>query len=213
MIISHKYKYIFLKTNKTAGTSIEIALSKNCGPMDVITPISPKDEELRAQLGHPGPQNYIIDGRCDYYNHIPAEDVKASIADDVWRSYFKFCFERNPYDRVVSLYYYRNQREPRISISDFIAHGSLGLLKQKGSDVYRIKNKIVVDKVLRFERINEELESVRKHVGIPDKIELPNAKSGFRQDQRSYRDILCHDDKNIISKMFEAKLHDFGYKW
>lgn len=212
MIISHKHKYIFLKTSKTAGTSIEIALSKHCGPMDVITPISPQDESLRTQLGGPGPQNYIIDGRNDYYNHVSAEDVKASIDDEVWRSYFKFCFERNPYDRAVSLYYYRNQRK-QISISDFIAQGSLRLLKQKGSDIYRIKDKIVVDRILRFERINEELESVRKRVGLPNKIELPNAKSGFRQDSRSYRDILSRDDKNIISKMFEAELHDFGYKW
>ncbi|MEL6382956.1 MAG: chondroitin 4-O-sulfotransferase, partial [Cyanobacteria bacterium J06626_18] len=33
MIISHEYKFIFLKTRKTAGTSIEIALSKFCGPL------------------------------------------------------------------------------------------------------------------------------------------------------------------------------------
>ena len=37
MIISHKHKFIFIKTVKTAGTSIDIALSKICEPQDIIT--------------------------------------------------------------------------------------------------------------------------------------------------------------------------------
>ena len=60
MIISHAHKFIFLKTNKTAGTSIEIALSKFCGPSDIITPISPEDEEMRRKLGYLGSQNYVL---------------------------------------------------------------------------------------------------------------------------------------------------------
>ena len=65
MIISHKYKFIFLKTSKTAGTSIEIALSKFCNENDVITPISPKDELVRSDLGYKGPQNYMFSFRKD----------------------------------------------------------------------------------------------------------------------------------------------------
>jgi len=46
MIVSHKYKYIFLKTNKTAGTSVEIALSSYCGDEDIIAGIAKEDERL-----------------------------------------------------------------------------------------------------------------------------------------------------------------------
>ena len=38
MILSHKHKFIFIKTKKTAGTAIEAAISQLCGPDDVITP-------------------------------------------------------------------------------------------------------------------------------------------------------------------------------
>ncbi len=31
MIISHEHKFIFLKTKKTAGTSVELALTRLCG--------------------------------------------------------------------------------------------------------------------------------------------------------------------------------------
>ena len=41
MIISHEYEVIFVKTRKTAGSSMEIALSKYLGDKDVITPCMP----------------------------------------------------------------------------------------------------------------------------------------------------------------------------
>jgi len=60
MIISHKYQFIFLKTAKTAGTSIEIALSRFCGQDDIITPVSVEDELKRQAAGGVAPQNYLV---------------------------------------------------------------------------------------------------------------------------------------------------------
>ena len=58
MIICHPLKLIFIKTKKVGGTSFEIALSSFCDASSVITPISGADEQTRASLGYPGPQNH-----------------------------------------------------------------------------------------------------------------------------------------------------------
>ena len=130
MIISHKHRFIFMKTSKTAGTSIEIELSKFLGPQDVITPISEDDEALREDWGGHGPQNYEIRAntpfikkmkaeRCwqgGFYNHMSALEVKNLVDPDVWQNYFKFCVVRSPWERVVSNYYWRYKTETRPSM-------------------------------------------------------------------------------------------------
>ena len=49
MIISHSRKFIFIKTFKTGGSSLEIALSKYCGKGDILTELDPPEEALRRE--------------------------------------------------------------------------------------------------------------------------------------------------------------------
>ena len=51
MIVSFQHEFIFVKTRKTAGTSIEMALTPFCGPDDIVTPIDPPDERSRTLAG------------------------------------------------------------------------------------------------------------------------------------------------------------------
>lgn len=59
MIYSDDKKFIFIKSNKTAGTSVEIALSRaiSFGSDAIVSPISPEDEVTRLRLGGCSPQN------------------------------------------------------------------------------------------------------------------------------------------------------------
>ena len=231
MIISHKYKFIFLKTSKTAGTSIEIALSKFCNENDVITPISPKDELIRSDLGYKGPQNYMFplsDYRIidwvnvlfkyknkrwkQFYNHITAQRVKNMIDSNIWSTYYKFCFERNPWDRVVSQYYWRLS-EPRMNMKLFLKSKHFKDLIKKGRNVYTINNRIAVDKIYKYEFINDAIIDLSEKFKFTEKLELPRTKSTSRPKKRQYSDILNLDEKKYIGKVFEKEIINLDYEF
>ncbi|MGB3516786.1 MAG: sulfotransferase family 2 domain-containing protein [Elainellaceae cyanobacterium] len=214
MIVSHKHKFVFIKTAKTAGTSIEIALSKFCGDDDIITPITPVDEELRKSLGYRTAQNYTtVDGE-DIRPHVAARRVRKLISRRVWNQYYTFCFERNPWDKIVSLYYYRFRKGPRPSINDFIKSEQNKRFRRKGFDLYTIKGSIVVNRVCLYESLEEHLNDVlHNKLGIQESIELPRAKGNLRPANTSYREILDPESVDIITHLFSEEIQLFGYQF
>lgn len=231
MIISHKYKFIFVKTTKTAGTSIEIALSKFCGEDDVITPISPPDEIIRNERGGRGPQHFLLPfseyGPRDFfallkkrrrkqkfYNHIPAVDIKARIPAEIWNGYYKFCIERNPWDRLISFYYYATKsKEPRPTLAEFLASPAPAALHRRGFGCYTIDGEVVADKICKYENLTDELEQVRQHLGLPEPLELPLAKGGFRQDKRSYTEVYSPEQRDLVAQLFSREIALLDYRF
>jgi len=127
MIASKSRNFIFIKTPKTGGTSIEIVLSSWCSRSDICTPFA-DDELLRYEYGGL-PRNFgagwwresayrraIKKGNKEkiahirqelrpltkFYNHMPATAV-ADALPDLWRHAYKFTIERHPYERAVSV--------------------------------------------------------------------------------------------------------------
>jgi hypothetical protein len=211
VIVSHRHRFIFLKTRKTAGTSIEIALSKVCGPDDIITKISPEDEQLRREWGGRGPQNYeATSDRRRAYNHMPARAVRRLVGREVWRGYFKFTVERNPWDAFASSYFYtvRGLERPP-SFSEFFPC----IEEYKRSfDIYRIKGRVAVDMVCRYEQLATDLEVVRQRLGLPDPLELPRAKSGLRGG-RHYRELYSPAEALRVHELYADTVETFGYKF
>lgn len=109
MFISAENRFLYVKTSKTAGTSLEIALSKYAGPKDIITAIEPDDEALRTKLGFRGPQNHFEPGRNKYlfWNHIGIANIRARVAPKTMDKLTSFSVSRNPFTRAVSGYYWK----------------------------------------------------------------------------------------------------------
>ena len=202
MIISHKYRFVFVKTLKTAGTSIEVFLSQHCGPDDVLTPILPPVEPHRPR-NHEG-----------FFNHIPAADIRDRVGPDVWRTYFKFCVERNPWDKTLSYYHMTNAREGgRLSFDQYLRRSDFPLNLPKYTEP-KEPRRVIVDRVLRYERLAGDLRDVFEVLGIPFDGSLGvHAKSEYRTDRRPYREVYTRAQAALVGRVFapEIALHGYAY--
>jgi hypothetical protein len=227
VIVNHRHKFIFVKTRKTAGTSIEIALSPFCGPRDVITPITPEDEQVRRALGYRGPQNYRLPLRKysredvvarlagrpsrDFYNHMPAAEIRRRVGRKVWFAYYKFAVERNPFDKALSSYYWYTRKTPERSFSEWLA--TTPVERVCNYDMYAVNGALVVDRVLRYENLAKEIREVFAQLGLPEDLELPRVKSGVRRDDRHYREVLTPEEARTLSIICAREIALFGYEF
>lgn len=231
MIISHKHKFIFIKTRKTAGSSLEIALSSICGLEDIITPLNTEEENLRrTNPAYRSAQNYRVPfknyGRhevakalyrlkpVEYYTHNSAENIRQYIGREIFDSYFKFAVDRNPFDKVVSMFYYTMGIENSVfeNITDFIDAGELQMLSSY--DMYSIDKKIVVDKIYKYEELESALIDLTKRFNLEIPLTLPayKAKGNFRK-KKSYKDFLSEEERRRIEIIYarEIKLLDYSF--
>lgn len=196
MIISHKFKFIFIKTAKTAGTSIEVFLSQVCGDNDVVTPIIPHVEPHVAR-------NYK-----GFKNHMPAKKIRKKVSNNIWNNYFKFCVERNPWDKTLSHYHMINERQGgNLTLDDYFNRGKFCTNYPKYTDA---SGNIMVDRVIKYESLTEELAEVFEKLSIPFEGSLGvQAKSFYRKDRRPYQQIFSKWQKEKVEEIFakEIQLH------
>ena len=228
MIISHKYKFIFIKTFKTAGTSIEVFLSQHCDDSDIVTPISPhvSPHVARNYLGlwNPLPEILMNRGRSvgktlrslrkkrKFYNHIPARVVRARVPRSNWENYFKFCVERNPWDKTLSHYYMlKHDAGGKMTLEEYLRKGNFCI----NYPVYTDKgDNLLVDRVIKYENLSAGLGEIFGRLGIPFEGSLGvSAKSEYRINRTPYHEIFSKEQKVLIERVFEKEILMHGYTY
>lgn len=225
MIISHKHKFIFVKTRKTAGTSLQEALDRICGPDDITTPTGISDESYRPRnyKGLVNPLPYLLAKpqqhrkrrilkrtvTCErIFDHMLLSELMALPEAQQWSSYFKFCLERNPWDKTVSRYFWKYRgRSSRPDFETFVANDK----HVSDFDAYSLSGQIGVDYVGDYGELTNSIAKISKTIGCD--IPLPAHRNANTRQKRDYRDMYTAETREKIAEVYAREIAAFGYKF
>jgi hypothetical protein len=195
MIISHKHKFIFVKTFKTAGSSVEKYLYDYLGPSDILR----GSEHDNTPSLNAAPKA----------RHKTAHEIKLKYPNE-WNSYFKFSIDRNPWDVAVSWFYWMKHagRIQDYTFDDWLKQANYDQFKNWNR--YTIDNKVVVDKVLKYENLKDEIKTIP--IPYNGELETVFVKSGYRKDHH-YSDMYNNETSKIIKDNFPEVIKMFEYNF
>ena len=127
-----------------------------------------------------------------------------------WNEYFKFSFVRNPWDRLVSMYFYRRDVRKVIpcemSFKGFVRwlHFDCNPFTQIKWFQKRLQE---MDFVGRFENLYEDYEVVRERFGLE---ELPCHEGTTHDHYTTYYDReMCQ----LVTGYYKEDIDEFGYSF
>ena len=236
MLISHRKQFIFTKTVKTAGTSVESYFEKYCMPEGEWQESHGRDEYISEEgiIGYRGanPCNPI------WYNHMSARKIRDLIGQDIWDQYYKFTVIRNPFDKLISGFYADEKQRQNYSFTQRLmafVRKTLGrgnpidrvkgkteierfrCWVQKGGliidrDKYLIDGQECIDYFIFFENLHKGIKHVCDRLSIPfEPLRIPQFKKGIRRHKIPIQEYYDHESTQIVQNIYAWELGRFGY--
>ncbi len=175
-LVSHDHKFIFLKTAKTAGTSVEMFLEAMC--TGAQAPVSERTHARETERLIVGMRLVEKADRIPldkiWYNHMPASEIRNLLGQRTWDSYRTITTVRNPFDLVVSRFHWtaerrgdpplpRSPERQRAEFTDFVK----GSAFPSSADITHLDGAFAIHHVVRFEHLREDLHKLCGNLGRP----------------------------------------------
>jgi len=196
----HKWRTVFVQIPKNASTSIHSVLS------------NPTD--------------------CDNHEHELYIETLSKNDPELIESYFSFACVRNPYDRFVSNFeYYRDpDHDYRWSVE---FEDVVKMFYERGRFFYTtenrhwwpqarfiaIKKNILVDKIIRFETLDEEWSEIVDEIknNIPEGFSTPArsmCKSNItrHREGRHWEEYYTPETKKMVYELYKRDFEMFNYE-
>lgn len=239
MLVSHRKKFIFTKTVKTAGTSVEAYFEPYCVD-DTNWEVLHSRPEHVCSVGIIGYRGKLAKkSGSTWFNHMPAALIKERLGEALWDEYFKFTVIRNPFDKLISGFFMfdleeantepihpllkllgkppKKQRKPIHRVEGKTPIERFRSWIQHGghiadSNKYKINGDVCVDYFVRFENLHQDIETVCEKLSIPyNPDRMPKLKSGIRKSEMQIKDFYDPQTEAIVRKNYAWEIERFGY--
>lgn len=237
MLISHRKQFIYTKTYKTAGTSVEVYFEPYCMHKGEWQELHLR-EEYESDAGVIGYRGSPKDTTTmKWWNHMPAALIKERLNNDQkWDNYYKFCVVRNPFDKVISAFHFQNKALPnqprwyyyrrrffkrynnivhngippsmKRDFKDWLKAGKMYIDRDK----YFINNQLCVDFFIQYEDLAGGVQAVCEQLDLPFEADrIPTYKAGIRP-KKDYSALFDKESIALVKDLFGFEVERFNYQ-
>lgn len=224
MIISNTHKFIFIHVPKCAGSTTA----------DILSPYTQwNDIELGVSTYGENTQQHYRE-RFGLWKHSSAMDIQQTVGDDVFSTYFKFAFVRNPLFRIISFYNFiqklRSKASPKMlveidawpisdalaetqSFPEFIRHPGIQEppMHKLLTDCSQVRPQILVDFVGRVENFDDDIAFIFNQIGLPAVRQMKKRNASQKTIQKLSDYYSSKDDLLVIYDKYRSDFDILGY--
>jgi len=206
VLVSFSHQFVFVHTPKTAGTSVQKALSPFAHNINAS-----RFNKVVSDLGlQRDPKKVFI------RKHATALQIQQKLGPE-WHDKFRFGFVRNPWDLMFSYYNFISQNSAHHRHQQVLKMGSFNHyveyeIQRNKAHQYTLlcdaNGELLVNFVGRFESLRDDFATICQHIKVD--AQLPHANASRHSDYRS-----AYDD-NLAEKValhWAKDIELFGYNF
>jgi hypothetical protein len=228
MLISYPYKFIFIKTCKTASTSVEAFFEKFCCPPGHV--VQHWTDEILSDygiVGYRGPQKN--NHKFKYANHMSCEQISNIFSN--FNEYIKITTVRDPYDRAISEFHFTQHGSHKIPLDNAIFLHNSGQIDRLRrlfesyvlstpyvqEDLICINGELAVDRWIKYENLINDIQQVVDDLNLPldgsvsDNLPFFKKIRFGRSDLPPMESYLTKKSVKFINEQSKLNFKHFGY--
>ncbi len=157
-----------------------------------------------------------------FHKHAKAHEIKEKLENELFNSYFKFSFVRNPFDFLVSLYFYINPAKRHsihsmvkdMDFKDFVKwHISVNHPCQVDFITDPNDGKMLVDYIGRFETLEKDIAIIRKRLNIKTGGSVKHKNPSIHRLRKDYKVYYDEESRKLVENHYQRDLCLLGYSF
>ena len=217
--INHDLKAIFIHVHKTGGTYISYMLHKYYGFKNYYLRRPEHDSFCFNKKKTTKYINYEnrIHGVLNYYKTSKYINKKMGMNEQKWNSYYKFCFIRNPYDKIISAWNHVNRFN--IPFDNYLNLTNtcndveyMHMFMPQVRNIINEKGKININYIGKFENLENDFQIILKNIGIKKIIHDVKKKLNKREHMNFY-EYYNQDILNKVNFLLKEDFDNLKYEY